>query len=823
MKNIAASLLMLAIAASASGAGTMNLQGTEFRVDTIEHYYVGPGITHTHLQLTAASRKVQVFAATLDRADASYTARAVPRVVIGKDQCRTAETVSSMGTRKTSESMQYLIGVNGDFFITSAFAGQHEFGNAILGYPNMSCVIDGMIAAPDMIDITSRENALIMGADGNMWIDATDLQYRLESPDGQTTVYASAINYPRRDNELMLYNPYIGASTGTSGGRELLLRKDGGADWNINGTVPFTVVGTWTQGGNTAVPADGLVISCGPAYSNEYVDGLRAGDRVNVAIRLTLPAFGGIAPDVKDVIGGDVRILKEGTVTTSAIRWINTPSAQYPRSLAGYSQDRSKLVFAAVDGGSSTSTGVSYYEGADLMAALGCYDALDMDGGGSTAMWTSHAGIVNHLRDGSERAVGNALFFAVEAPKDAAVTSIRFADSSKTLPALASYRPVIYGYNQYGQLVDTDVQGVSLSAPADFAEITGGAVVPLRGGSFALKAAKDGMEASIAVHVSDDAEIEAASTSVLTDNVRQVPVLLQSTVDGKILPVDARAFSWTSSNPEIVQVDSETGVLTGVSEGNATITGSRGERAVSIGVTVEIASAPMLQLDPEIGGVGWKITRSGIGSDATCTTSGGTTTLDFNITSTRSTSLTLAKNITAYSLPDGFSMTVEPAAGKISDITLRVQAANSSKSVSVSAGAVESAGKVDFDIASAIDLTDNAAYPLKFNSILLRPAKGSDGSAHCTVRLSDVGFTYSHFESGVQNVLVPDGEAPLRLKVGADGIEAPASVSAIEVYSASGMRLSRTGGNIAPLPAAGGVYIVRAFTPSGSRSAKVAL
>ena len=168
-------------------------------------------------------------------------------------------------------------------------------------------------------------------------------------------------------------------------------------------------------------------------------------------------------------------------------------------------------------------------------------------------------------------------------------------------------------------------------------------------------------------------------------------------------------------------------------------------------------------------------------------------------------------------------MTVEPAAGKISDITLRVQAANSSKSVSVSAGAVESAGKVDFDIASAIDLTDNAVYPLKFNSIILRPAKGSDGSAHCTVRLADVGFTYSHFESGVQNVLVPDGEAPLRLKVGADGIEAPASVSAIEIYSASGMLLSRTGGNMAPLPEAGGVYIVRAFTPSGSRSAKVAL
>ncbi|MDE6464299.1 MAG: hypothetical protein K2L16_06680, partial [Muribaculaceae bacterium] len=290
MKTAIALLCSLA-SFSAAASGTIVLQGTEFQADTVAHYYIGPGITHTHLSLSTPTRMVQVFAATLDRNDPSYTEAAKPRIVIGKDQCRIAETVSSMGTRSTTAERQYLTGINGDFFITSSFAGQHEFGNAILGYPNMSCVIDGKIAAPDMIDIASRENALIIGRDGDMWIDATDLTYKLLNNDGSVQVKATAVNYPRRAGELMVYNSYIGATTGTTGGREIALRPADGTTWKVNATTKFIVDGTWQSGGNMAVPADGIVISCGDDYHNEFIDGLAEGDVVKRKILLSLPAF----------------------------------------------------------------------------------------------------------------------------------------------------------------------------------------------------------------------------------------------------------------------------------------------------------------------------------------------------------------------------------------------------------------------------------------------------------------------------------------------------------------------------------------------------
>ena len=361
---VAAALL----AANAYAYDSADLQGTTFTVDTIQHYYVGPGLTHSHLSFRSGERMFQAYILKFDN-KAEGAERLLPRVEIGTDKAPTAETVSSMGTRHTNDQYQYLAGVNGDFFIISAFSGQHPLGNSILGYPNMSCVIGGKLAAPDIIDITSRENALIMDFNGGAWIDATDLTYNVISGDGKTTVGAYACNFPRTGAQLIIYNSYMGATTGTNAsGRELVLTPVvSGQRWSINAPMDFVVSGDWRQGGSTAIPADGIVLSCGDGYTNPYIDNLKDGDAVKIEIGLSLPAFGGIRPDVRDVCGGDVRILNCNNVTTSAIRWINTPSAQYGRSLCGYSQDRRYIVLCAVDAGVPGSSGVSYYEAAALM------------------------------------------------------------------------------------------------------------------------------------------------------------------------------------------------------------------------------------------------------------------------------------------------------------------------------------------------------------------------------------------------------------------------------------------------------------------------
>lgn len=806
MKHLLTTAITLAVGAClpAFGTGNIDLQGTVFTSDTIAHYYIGPGATHTHLHLSSAGRNIEVFALTLDRGDATYNASAQPKVIIGKDMAPQAESVSSMAARHTTAGEQILAGINGDFFITGSFAAQHEFGNQILGYPNMTCVIDGKLAAPDMIDITSRENALIIGGD-NMWIDATDMSYTVEVADG-ATLHPLAMNYPRRDNEIMLYNSYMGVRTDTSSGLEIALAPAvEGQEWKLNAPMDFVVVSV-VDGGHQAIPEEGVVLSVGPSASREGVEELAIGSRVSVTVGLTLPAFDGIAPDIKDVIGGDVRILNQGTVTTSAIRWINTPSAKYPRSLVGYSADRKKLVMAAVDGGSTLSSGVSYYEAADLMAALGCHDALDLDGGGSTAMWSAHAGILNRPRDGAERAVGNALYISLAAPADAEVASIRFADHARTMPVFGKYCPVVYGYNKYGQLVDTDVQGVAFSIEEEVADIHGGEVIVLNAGRFVLHGAKDGMSAEMPLTVLEGEAVEAERSNLLIDlNISAMP-RLRSKVGDKYMEVSPAAFAWSSNDESVATVDEATGEIHGVSDGRATVTGTRGDISIALSVRVEVADAQLMAFD-DFCGEGWKVTKTGLSN---FTQEGAA--FSFDVSNSRNAAMTIAKNLEAYSCPEAFSMNIGTGGASLSAVTLKLRADNASTPVNIKAEDVNG-GVLKIDLDEHFDLADAYVYPLHFISVKLEPGNGADGGKHFDIGLSDVGFSYSNYNGGIRDVAVGDDE--IRFKpVVVDGEVTVPGADSVELYDITGRRI--------PMLPAAGIAIVRARFGSRVVSGKVA-
>jgi exopolysaccharide biosynthesis protein len=63
-----------------------------------------------------------------------------------------------------------------------------------------------------------------------------------------------------------------------------------------------------------------------------------------------------------------------------------------------------------VDGRRPWSVGMSLAELGDALLSLGAWDAMNLDGGGSSALWIRGA-VVNYPSDATgERTVGNALF-----------------------------------------------------------------------------------------------------------------------------------------------------------------------------------------------------------------------------------------------------------------------------------------------------------------------------------------------------------------------------------------------------------------------------
>lgn len=826
-RYILASIAAGAAILGAGATGTADIQGVNFIVDTIAHYYIGPGVTHSHLQFTGNGRTFHAYVMDMDRT-ASPRLRA--KVDIGNDSCLNAERMTAIAKRKTTADRQYLAGINGDFFITSPFAAQHPLGNSILGYPNMSCVTDGKIAAPDMIDRVSRENAIIVDRQGYMYIDATDLRYRLLGADASTPILdVTAVNYPRLDGDIMVYNSFNGKYTRTpANGRELTLLPAPGEKWDMNRPMKFVVDGSWRNGGNSPIPADGIVISVGPGYSNPGLATLEAlsdGDAICLEIECSLPAFGGIRPDISEVCGGDVRILCENKVTTEAIRWINTPSALYSRSFAGYSRDRNHLVMCAVDGSVAYSSGVSYYEGADLMRYLGCWDALDLDGGGSTAIWEHKNGIVNVLRDGSERAVGNGLYFVLDAPADDKIASLRFSVPSITLPQYGIFKPTIYGYNQYGQLIDSDVQGFTLSAPQELGQIleNGTALMTSGSGCHALTVTKDGMTATIPVSVDNSAASTPRLQAVLLDNVTPWTIELQCLVGGKMLSVSPLAYSWHSDNEAVATVD-ENGTVTGLADGNALITGTLGGSSISISVTVECPKAPKVPALSAEDSDGWTIAGIGVKKNSGSVTPATDGIMDFafTISSVRGHSLQISKDIRFYSRPDALELTLDPHGTALKEVGFDIQPGDS-RSVrrNIPATAIAdgcySASLSLGEVApkSAID-----SYPMTLKSVFITPASAKTGTYTYTIKGMDI--VYNNYMDGIENVTVDNTDTSLPVVRDGNTLSIPYSADSIVICDLSGRIVaSRSNAASISVPAAHGMYIMRATVGGKTRTAKI--
>ena len=84
-------------------------------------------------------------------------------------------------------------------------------------------------------------------------------------------------------------------------------------------------------------------------------------------------------------------------------------SAHPDRSAVGVTAD-GKIVLFICDGRIDASQGAYMKELGPIMKSIGCVHAMNLDGGGSTGMWVSGAGMINY-KDGSWRAVKSTLGF----------------------------------------------------------------------------------------------------------------------------------------------------------------------------------------------------------------------------------------------------------------------------------------------------------------------------------------------------------------------------------------------------------------------------
>ncbi len=272
-----------------------------------------------------------------------------------------------------------------------------------------------------------------------------------------------------------------------------------------------------SNAGNMSIPSGGIVLSANASWYMEPLQKLQIGDIVEITPTFTLN--GKVVDQITEMSGGCPMILQDGKILDTD-KLLDHLSYRRPRTAIGTDQSGSKMILMVVDGdkfNAGISDGVTSKELAGMMIMAGCNDALNFDGGGSSTIYSEALGTLNRPSDGNLRKVRNGWFLTAPKTTDGNIASIAFADYSKKLNVNDSFRPVVYGYNGDGYLVNADIAGYRLSCtPGNGVEISDNTVSFKATGNYRLEAAFGSEKALMTVVVGDNAGASAIKEGALS-------------------------------------------------------------------------------------------------------------------------------------------------------------------------------------------------------------------------------------------------------------------------------------------------------------------
>ena len=402
------------------------MAGTAGRGDTVVKR-LAPGVTLTQEIDKQTPLVINVLTVDLDAPGV--------RIGVGVGQDRVNGGDGSGGREEVSRQARRfgaLAAVNADFFAGAAGdpLGVGVRGGELFSEPWWGDGKGGPRAALGVVDDGHRVLFDTLGFLGD-----------LQAADGQR-VALGGINRRVGVGEVVAFTPLYGPTTGgRPGGAEAVLADTNGpvrANKLMSGTVRQV---TAHIAGPGVIPADGVVLSGGPGTGADWLaQHLHVGDRVGFVLavappaetvaavqiaqmprtRADLPSRAGAAVSrpawlwgrVEEAVGGGPRLLTHGQVTADGAAegfdaWII--AQPHPRTAVGTSRDGHRLFLVTVDGRQAISKGVTLADLALIMKRYGAWDAINLDGGGSTAMAVAGLVVSSPSGAGTERRVAETL------------------------------------------------------------------------------------------------------------------------------------------------------------------------------------------------------------------------------------------------------------------------------------------------------------------------------------------------------------------------------------------------------------------------------
>jgi len=213
------------------------------------------------------------------------------------------------------------------------------------------------------------------------------------------------------------------------------------------------------KGETVSVPENGFLVVMNAKTADDCLFNFSVGDRGIMQTSAWVDLN-----NMQMAIGGGGRILNEGKLSDEG----NVAAGRQPRTALGITKDKKNIILVAVDG-RSHSVGATHEEMAEIMLKLGAYDAMHLDGGGSTTMAVQLVGetelrTVNTLSDGAQRRVINGLGVYNNAPFGDIARLVVTAGEKNIVYAKTGTHLDIYGTDEYFRRIPLDRKNVILTA-----------------------------------------------------------------------------------------------------------------------------------------------------------------------------------------------------------------------------------------------------------------------------------------------------------------------------------------------------------------------
>ena len=566
--------LLLTLPTVYADAGERKLQTSTQIVD---------GLTYRNTVTVNSSRRIESFSLEL-----APNAAARPILLQGSETIYGGANINTAVSNARSQGWNVLGAVNTDFFSMSN------------GVPLGIVIENGIFKSG-----TSGENAMVITDNRVSIVDSPKVALSLYNHSSGVTVTPNSFNKARHPTGgIYLLNGYFSGVSTRSSGDGWYVRLKALPDSNtskapeltVNSTLALEVTELILSDQSIVIgPDEYILTSASESGYSEVFSTFQIGDQIT----LTTSCADSVLSSAQWAGGvGDIMV-RDGSLTDSSL-WTYASDGRQPRTALGVKPDGT-LVLYAVDGRQSGySSGLSQKDLALELMAQGCTTAVNLDGGGSTALsvWIpgqTGSALQSKPSGGSPRSCATYLFFVTDQTSDGVPTRLAPAEDGLVVLSGSSLSlPQAAAVDRGLKPVSTDLSGLLYTSQNGLGSISGSTYTAGQyPGTDTIRLTSGGLTGTTQVHVVDqltDLAITRPGSSVPLTSLTVKPgeqVLLAVTGSywGRTALRDLGPASFTVQG-SIGTVDGSGLFTAGQEPGTGTITLSAGGLSKTLTITI---------------------------------------------------------------------------------------------------------------------------------------------------------------------------------------------------------------------------------------------